>query len=354
MRDRVTWPDLEAALQALDGWRRVGREYHGPCPVTGAGRDCCFASAGRTGVALGCRQCGGRLTRESFTHHLAALAGETAREVAPHATHARPATSPPSDLSARLWRASAAPDGTPGARYLEQRGVWPAGDRLPASVRWLPGDVARRVGVGREYHGPCPVTGAGVIVASAPGGRAWRSAAGSAAGGSRESFTHHLAALAGETAREVAPHATHARPATSPSSARLWPCGARDTRRALGQRGVWPAGDRLPASVRWLPGDVARRVGVTPRLPRGAAGCVVYRSPGRISQPRGRKTEPPAPAATRRQPPASRPFRQSAKRLTLRRALGCPSRPFANTRPSLTRLPLARHCSTMRRGTVRP
>ena len=37
MRDRVTWPDLEAALQARDGWRRVGREYHGPCPVTGRG-----------------------------------------------------------------------------------------------------------------------------------------------------------------------------------------------------------------------------------------------------------------------------------------------------------------------------
>ena len=40
------------------------------------------------------------------------------------------------------------------------------------------------------------------------------------------------------------------------------------------------------------------------------------------------------------------PFRQSAKRLTLRRALGCPSRPFANTRPSLT--------SCRSRGTVRP
>ena len=52
------YEDLEAALQARDGWRRVGRAYHGPCPVTGAGRDCCFASAGRTGVALGCRQCG--------------------------------------------------------------------------------------------------------------------------------------------------------------------------------------------------------------------------------------------------------------------------------------------------------
>ena len=27
------WPDLEASLQGLAGWRRVGREYHWPCPV---------------------------------------------------------------------------------------------------------------------------------------------------------------------------------------------------------------------------------------------------------------------------------------------------------------------------------
>ena len=44
------WPDLEAALQARAGWRRVGHEYHGPCPVTGAGRDCCFASAAGMGL----------------------------------------------------------------------------------------------------------------------------------------------------------------------------------------------------------------------------------------------------------------------------------------------------------------
>ena len=40
-------------------------------------------------MALGCRQCGGRLAREVFRHHLAALVGETARDVAPHATNAR-------------------------------------------------------------------------------------------------------------------------------------------------------------------------------------------------------------------------------------------------------------------------
>ena len=90
----------------------------------------------------------------------AASSGQPARDVAPHhATHARPATSP-SDLPARLWRAAAAPEQTPGARYLEQRGVWPAGARLPASVRWLPGDVARRVGVSP----PLPRGAAGCVV----------------------------------------------------------------------------------------------------------------------------------------------------------------------------------------------
>ena len=162
------WPDLEAALQARDGWRRVGREYHGPCPVTGAGRDCCFASAGRTGVALGCRQCGGRLAGEVFRHHLAALVGETARDVAPqHATHARQA-SPPSDRAARLWRASAAPEQTPGARYLlVARRVWPAGERFPASVRWLPAASTRRRGIRLQL--PTGATGCVVYRFAGPG-----------------------------------------------------------------------------------------------------------------------------------------------------------------------------------------
>ena len=50
----------------------------------------------------------------------------------------------------------------------------------------------------------------------------------------------------------------------------------------MARRGAWPAGERFPASVRWLPAASARRVGVRPQLPIGAAGCVVYRfgSPG--------------------------------------------------------------------------
>ena len=122
------WPDLEAALQGRAGWRRVGREYHGPCPVSGAGRDYCFASEGRAGgVALGCRKCGGnggKLDSESFLAHLAALVGETARHVAAHATTDRAAIETPSPLPARAWRASEPVDDTPGARYVTRRGAW--------------------------------------------------------------------------------------------------------------------------------------------------------------------------------------------------------------------------------------
>ena len=91
--------------------------------MTGAGRRGAWFKPGRTAAVVGgCHKC-----NESFEAHLSAVRGEPARDVAPqHATTARPA-SPPSDLSARLWRASAAPDGTPGARYLEQRGVMVTG-----------------------------------------------------------------------------------------------------------------------------------------------------------------------------------------------------------------------------------
>ena len=146
----IAWPDVEAALQGRPGWRRVGREYHGPCPVSGAGRDCCFASEGRAGdVALGCRKCGGnggKLDSESFLAHLAALVGETARHVAAHATNDRAAIAT-SALPGRAWLASEPVDGTHGHTYLVARRVWPAGERFPASVRWLPTASARRVGV---------------------------------------------------------------------------------------------------------------------------------------------------------------------------------------------------------------
>ena len=71
----------------------------------------------------------------------------TARHVAAHAATDRAAIETPSPLPARAWRASEPVDDTPGARYVTRRGAWPAGERFPASVRWLPAESARRVGV---------------------------------------------------------------------------------------------------------------------------------------------------------------------------------------------------------------
>ena len=72
----------------------------------------------------------------------------------------------------------------------------------------------------------------------------------------------------------------------------------------------------------------------------------VFQPEAKVASSPGRETPHLTQSSPRTRSPASRPFRQSAKRLTLRRALGCPSRPFANTRPSLT--------SCRSRGTVRP
>ena len=57
----ITWPALEHAVQGRPGWRRIGHEWHGPCPVTGGGRDCCWFGPGHgADVRGGCRACGGR------------------------------------------------------------------------------------------------------------------------------------------------------------------------------------------------------------------------------------------------------------------------------------------------------
>ena len=50
----TTWADVERALSGLPGWRRVGVEWHGPCPVTGAGHDCCWCGPGAsTAIRIG-------------------------------------------------------------------------------------------------------------------------------------------------------------------------------------------------------------------------------------------------------------------------------------------------------------
>ena len=75
---------MAAGLRPL-GWRREGREWCGPCPVTLAGPDCAaWVRQGELGqIRLGCRHCvaGGLLDDGELLLHLAALTGQSLRPV---------------------------------------------------------------------------------------------------------------------------------------------------------------------------------------------------------------------------------------------------------------------------------
>ena len=153
----ITWPAVEAALQGRPDWRRIGVEWHGPCPVTLAGRDGAWfgAGSGSGGVRCGCRHCGdagGRLEGEVLTAHLAAVAGGEAaprgslravKRLRTERTHSQRGDGA-ADLAAAVWRAGVEADGTPGRTYLHGRGAWPG---AVAALRWLPADAAARIGL---------------------------------------------------------------------------------------------------------------------------------------------------------------------------------------------------------------
>ena len=130
------------ALRARPQWRRIGREWHGPCPVQGIGKNTCwFAEGSRTPVRGGCRKCGGRFSAQGLREHLDAVCGAspsfTSSPSVPTATTtpAESSSTAPGDV----WAAGRPGKDTPGQRYLvEQRRVWAPFERLPPSVRWLP------------------------------------------------------------------------------------------------------------------------------------------------------------------------------------------------------------------------
>ena len=149
----VSWTALEQRLRVRPRWRRVGREWHGPCPVRSvdAGKDTCWFRPGlRTPVAAGCRRCGGRLSGTDFRAHLEAVAGDLgssalrADPAAPRAAEERRID----PLPGRVWAAGVSvPPDCSGFRYLcERRGVVGPGDVLPASVRWVSACAARAAG----------------------------------------------------------------------------------------------------------------------------------------------------------------------------------------------------------------
>lgn len=161
----VSWPVLEGHLRARPRWRRIGREWHGPCPVRGIGENTCwFGEGARTPVRGGCRKCGGRLSSSAFREHLAAVVGDlgAASTVNGHAPAARCETESRQDpLPGRVWSASVAlKTDCPGFRYLRSRGVVDASGRVPPSVRWLPLRAAASVRCAPRL----PATCAGALV----------------------------------------------------------------------------------------------------------------------------------------------------------------------------------------------
>lgn len=163
MADSLTWPRLEAALASTPRWRRTGREWHGPCPVTGEGRNTCWFGPGdRAEVRGGCRRCGTRLNRDDFFRHIDVLLGRepAAPGFAAPRRRAPRASGDLHRLPGALW-AAASPllPGGPGLRYLAaHRRVVAAADGGPPAVRWL--SYSRAADIGCRPRLPLAAAGA--------------------------------------------------------------------------------------------------------------------------------------------------------------------------------------------------
>ena len=137
-----SWSRLLPALAARPGWKRVGREWHGPCPLTNKGQDTCWARAADRipdGVLFGCRNCQ-PFTDDDRRLHVEALSIDAVVVVDSPGLDARREALPlqVSGLVRSVWTAGISVERTPAAVYLrERRGCWGSGP-LPPSVRWLP------------------------------------------------------------------------------------------------------------------------------------------------------------------------------------------------------------------------
>ena len=178
MTKRVTWPALEARLAGRPGWKRRGREWHGPGPMSREGRDACWFAAGAVdAVRGGCRRCGGRLDARELSEHLAAVGARewtaapgAVRSPGPVRRHSSRPDPVPAVLPAEVWRAAVALERGPGLEYLTGRlGCEPI---VPAAVRWLPAAAAARIrpdGEGRRPAVPSGAVGALVYRFAAAG-----------------------------------------------------------------------------------------------------------------------------------------------------------------------------------------
>ena len=168
---RYSWQAVEQELAGRAGWRRRGREWRGPCPVTGLGKDTCWARPAdyiADGVLVGCHKCQ-PWGRESREEHLDALAPNARRDPPPKPPRPRPPRPKrepfrPSPRILPVWQAGRAVTGTLGETYLRLRrccwsqGTGPtlhpvAGTRQPCLPR-LAADPARPCRRGRAVRVP--------------------------------------------------------------------------------------------------------------------------------------------------------------------------------------------------------
>ena len=158
----LSWSRLEPFLHALPRWRRTGREWHGPCPVLGIGKNTCWvrpADQIPDGVLVGCRKCA-PLDSSAVRLHVHALAPEAVTADAPvPAARFTDRRFEAADPVVRLWRRARSLERTPGADYLRSvRRCW-GSLPFPASVRWLPASAR----LFRELRPPPPSGAVGVI-----------------------------------------------------------------------------------------------------------------------------------------------------------------------------------------------
>ena len=136
----IGWLELERAAQQA-GWKRTGRTWRGgPCPSCGGGtRDTAWVAPGRRSEFIG--GCNGGCTGPDVAR---ALVPSPVVWRGPRTRNAHAPRETPPTLPERAWRATEPVEHTPGATYLTARGL--AGP-WPVSVRWLPTESARRVGL---------------------------------------------------------------------------------------------------------------------------------------------------------------------------------------------------------------
>ena len=150
----VEWSELERVLLQRPGWRPIGSELKGPCPLCG-GRDRCWARPGDTAsVLLTCRVC-----EAPFGELLAAVSDFNIPERQPD-TYKQPLAQSRQllDHLVALWGAGEpAESGTPGGRYLARR---TGCTMLPPSVRWCPADRWPR----RKGIRPLPTSATGALL----------------------------------------------------------------------------------------------------------------------------------------------------------------------------------------------